>query len=166
MVVFQHPSVEALVRELQRNPALLQLCGFDPLGRQGRCRRPAGGSNVVPFGLLRNGVPAAYNFSRFLRTVSELEAERGLVTDLATALRGDLLAELPGFGEHLGYDGKDLPAHATGRTCEPRLDLQRARRRLPHGRTGGGMTAPGRAVRSANVQLNWNKCTEYLQSSY
>ena len=42
-VVCQHLSVEARVRKLQRNPALLQLCGFDPLGRQGRCRRPAGG---------------------------------------------------------------------------------------------------------------------------
>ena len=117
MLVFQHPSVEALVRELQRNPALLQVCGFDPLGRQGRCRRPAGGSNVVPFGPLRNGVPSAYNFSRFLRTVSEVEAERGLITAMTDAMRGDLLAELPGFGEHLGYDGKALPAHATGRTC-------------------------------------------------
>ncbi|WP_295590778.1 transposase, partial [uncultured Lamprocystis sp.] len=27
-VVFQHPSIEALIRELGRNPALLQACGF------------------------------------------------------------------------------------------------------------------------------------------
>ncbi len=27
-MVFQHPSVEALLRELGRNPALLQACGF------------------------------------------------------------------------------------------------------------------------------------------
>ena len=67
-----------------------------------------GGSNVVPFGPLRNGMPSAYNFSRFLRTVSEVEAERGLITAMTDALRGDLLAELPGFGEHLGYDGKAL----------------------------------------------------------
>lgn len=45
------------------------------------------------------------------------EVERCLVTDLATVLRGDLLAELSGFGQHLGYDGKDLLAHAAGRTC-------------------------------------------------
>ena len=30
-VVFQHPSMEALIRELERNPALLEACGFDAL---------------------------------------------------------------------------------------------------------------------------------------
>jgi hypothetical protein len=30
-VVFQHPSIEALIRELARNPALLQACGFEIL---------------------------------------------------------------------------------------------------------------------------------------
>ena len=28
-VVFQHPSIEALIRELSRNPSLLQACGFE-----------------------------------------------------------------------------------------------------------------------------------------
>ena len=41
----------------------------------------------------------------------------GLVAAWAAARRGDLLAELPGFGQPLGYDGKMLPAHATGQTC-------------------------------------------------
>ena len=30
-MVFQHPSGESLLRELNRNPALLEACGFDPL---------------------------------------------------------------------------------------------------------------------------------------
>ena len=30
-VVFQHPSIEALIRELARNPALLQAFGFEVL---------------------------------------------------------------------------------------------------------------------------------------
>jgi hypothetical protein len=30
-IVFQHPSVESLRRELSRNPSLRQACGFDPL---------------------------------------------------------------------------------------------------------------------------------------
>ena len=33
-VVFQHESVESLIRELSRNPALLEACGFDVLPRQ------------------------------------------------------------------------------------------------------------------------------------
>ena len=34
-IVFQHPSIQSLLRELGRNPALLELCGFDPLPFQG-----------------------------------------------------------------------------------------------------------------------------------
>lgn len=33
-IVFQHASVESLLRELQRNPALAQARGFDTLPRQ------------------------------------------------------------------------------------------------------------------------------------
>ena len=39
--VFQHASVESLLRELNRNPALLDLCRFNPLPvrrwGEGRC---------------------------------------------------------------------------------------------------------------------------------
>ena len=35
-IIFQHCSIESLVRELRRNPALLAVCGFDPLPQQGR----------------------------------------------------------------------------------------------------------------------------------
>ena len=30
-IVFQHPSIEHLIRELSRNPSLLEACGFNPL---------------------------------------------------------------------------------------------------------------------------------------
>ena len=33
-IVFQHASVESLIRELSRNPALFEACGFDVLPRQ------------------------------------------------------------------------------------------------------------------------------------
>jgi hypothetical protein len=51
-VVFQHPSIEALIRELGRNPALRQACGFavlpirkKPLAQ--RVRDPATGQTSV-----------------------------------------------------------------------------------------------------------------------
>ena len=34
-VVLQHASMQSLLRELGRNPALLEMCGFDPLPYQG-----------------------------------------------------------------------------------------------------------------------------------
>ncbi|MEA1049417.1 transposase [Lamprobacter modestohalophilus] len=30
-IVFQHASIESLLRELARNPSLMEACGFDPL---------------------------------------------------------------------------------------------------------------------------------------
>ncbi len=33
-VVLQHASMQSLLRELGRNPALLEICGFDPLPYQ------------------------------------------------------------------------------------------------------------------------------------
>ena len=38
--LFQHPSIEALLRELNRNPALLDACGFHPVPTRGRRKRP------------------------------------------------------------------------------------------------------------------------------
>ena len=38
-MVFQHRSIASPVRELRRNPALLEVCGFAALPRQGRTAR-------------------------------------------------------------------------------------------------------------------------------
>ena len=120
-VVFQHASVESLLRELRRNPALLDLCGFDPLPRQGppkrSVRRSATGRAVVASvpSPARDGVPGSWAFSRFLAGVTRLEEETGAVSGMAAALRRRLMEALPGFGRHLGYDGKAIDSHSTGR---------------------------------------------------
>ena len=122
-VVFGHESSASLLRELGRNPALLGVCGFDPLGRQappGRAlsRRPDGAVEAVfEPSPRRDGVPTAWAFSRFLSGVVRLEEETGAVSGMADALRGRLLEELPGYGRHLGYDGKAVPSRSTGRAA-------------------------------------------------
>ena len=63
----------------------------------------------------RDGVPTSWAFSRFLSNVAALEEETGAVSGMVDALRGRLLAELPGYGAHLGYDGKAVPGRSTGR---------------------------------------------------
>ncbi|MEW7978656.1 MAG: hypothetical protein AB2813_02315 [Candidatus Sedimenticola endophacoides] len=42
-VVYQHPSIESLRRELSRNPSLLQTCGFEvlPVQKRPTCTLPA-----------------------------------------------------------------------------------------------------------------------------
>ena len=115
-VVFQHASVQSLLRELGRNPALLEVCGFDPLPYQGApVTELRAGHAVTRPARVRSTVPGHWNFSRFLAGVVRLEAERGLVSGMIGSLRASLFAEVPDFGRHLGYDGKALASHSTGR---------------------------------------------------
>ena len=90
-MVFGHESAPALLRELGRNPALLGLCGFDPLGRQAPTRRTVertadGGAAVVHLpSPRRDGVPTAWAFSRFVAGVAKLEDEVGAVSGMVAA---------------------------------------------------------------------------------
>ena len=92
-VVFEHPSVETLRRELGRNASLRQACGFDPLK-----------------GL--DAVPPPWAYTHFLKMLlahpNEIDA---IFDDLVERLR----AELPGFGRVLACDGKALRTHARPR---------------------------------------------------
>ena len=120
-VVFGHESSASLLRELRRNPALLEMCGFDPLGCGGRGRGRWSGTRGAgrwwwSFRVRGGtGFRRRRRFSRFLSSVSRLEEETGAVSAMAASLRRSLMEELPGFGRHLGYDGKALPSHSTGR---------------------------------------------------
>ena len=122
-VVFQHASIESLLRELGRNPGLLSVCGFNPLPRQAKPRRAVragpgtGAAAVVEWPApARSPVPRAWNFTRFLEAVEAVESETGAVTGMIDALREGLKEALPDFGKHLGYDGKAIESHSTGRT--------------------------------------------------
>jgi hypothetical protein len=122
-VVFQHVSVESLLRELARNPSLLAACGFDPLPLQ---RKPTTQVLTDPeTGVTRietsaaeepqHVLPSSWNVSRFLANVIELEEALGMVGEMIVVLREQLMVELPDFGKHLGYDGKAVESHSTGR---------------------------------------------------
>ena len=120
-MVFGHESSASLLRELRRNPALLSVCGFDALGRQSAPRRTLargadGATTTVEEACpRRDGAPTAWAFSRFLSNVVDLEARTGAVSGMVDVLRGRLLAELPGYGRHLGHDGKAVASNSTGR---------------------------------------------------
>ena len=122
-VVFQHPSIAALVRELARNPALLEACGFETLPVQSKSEpklvRNADGTLVARHQPseepLCRAVPQEWNFSRFLANVIELEETLGMVSEMVVLLRERLMEALPDFGKHLGYDGKGIESHSTGR---------------------------------------------------
>lgn len=109
-IVFQHPSMASLLRELLRNAELRELCGFDPM-------------------LGSAGVPDEHNMSRFLGNVIELEP---LIQDMFQALVAEIADTLPDFGRHLSFDGKAVPSHSTGQvhqhtgeTSDPDADYGR-----------------------------------------
>lgn len=91
-IVFQHPSIEQLRRELLRNGQLRELCGFDPIR----------GSDAVP---------SASAYSRFLATLRKRTIREELVA-VFTSLVDQCYGELPGFGRRLGADGKGIESFA------------------------------------------------------
>ena len=110
-IVFGHPSIESLIRELHRNSSLLELCGFSsvPLQRRARYKTvtAADGTRVTVIDPPpRSPAPRSHNFSRFLSNVVSIEKRHGLVSGMIDSLRGELMELLPDFGENLGYDGK------------------------------------------------------------
>ncbi len=85
-IVFQHPSIESLRRELCRNAQLREMCGFEPLK----------GSKAVPS-------KSAYN-----RFIKNLIKHDNLVDEIFNKLVSQLQAILPDFGKDLAFDSKAI----------------------------------------------------------
>ena len=121
-IVFQHESIESLIRELSRNPALLEACGFDILPRYKKPvaelkRNEKTGKMEVVWSEAQDAyyyVPDSWNFSRFLKNVIDLEDNHSMITDMIRQLREALMEALPDFGRHLGYDGKAINSYSAG----------------------------------------------------
>jgi len=92
-IVYQHPSIESLRRELRRNGQLRELCGFNP----------ARGEEAVP---------PAWVYSRFLK---KLMARQQLLEVMFNRLVEELRQHLPDFGRILAIDGKAIASFARGR---------------------------------------------------
>lgn len=92
-IVYQHSSIESLIRELKRNAQLRELCGFDPLK----------GSKAVP---------SSMAYSRFLVIlITNHELVEGMFTEMVISLQ----EILPDFGTDLAFDGKAIQSLAPGK---------------------------------------------------
>ena len=87
-IIFQHPTITSLRRELARNGELRQACGFDPILREA-------------------AVPSKDAYSRFFE---KLMAHQDLVLEIFRGLVERLRDLLPDFGRHLSADGKAIHA--------------------------------------------------------
>ena len=92
-IVYQHPSIASLRRELLRNGQLRQVCGFDPI--------KGGGA-----------VPSIWAYTRFLtRLMEHQEAIEAIFDTLVEQIRG----RLEGFGKILAIDSKAISSFGKGR---------------------------------------------------
>jgi hypothetical protein len=92
-IVFEHSSIESLIRELNRNAQLRELCGFDPLR----------GSQAVP---------SSMAYTRFL---VRLMNNQPLIEEMFNTMIESLQAIFPDFGKELAFDGKAIHSLAPGR---------------------------------------------------
>jgi transposase len=113
-VVFQHPTVEALLRELRRNAQLRQVCGFEV----------AKGLKVVP---------NSWAFSRFL---SRVMAHQDVIQQMFDTLVDGLTELLPDYGQSLAMDGKALASYTRGKREEGTAKEDPGRRRDSDGEWG------------------------------
>jgi hypothetical protein len=98
-VVFQHPSVDSLRRELSRNGQLRLMCG-----------------------LHKGKVPDAYVYSRFFKKLFEKEE---MINKIFDDLVNELEELLPGFGKNLAIDGKGLSSLSKGENKNKEEDGRR-----------------------------------------
>ena len=118
-VVFGHPSIESLRRELMRNPSLRWACGFTG-----------------------QGVPSPAAFTRFLHNLIECqEWIDQMFDDLVDRIR-DLL---PDFGRRLAIDSKAIESRARRRPSKTQEDGRRDLDADWGRKTYAGVDASGKA---------------------
>jgi hypothetical protein len=101
-VVYQHPSIESLRRELMRNAQLRQLCGFD---------------------LIKGieAVPSSNAYTNFLKC---LMSHTDMIDSLFYELVDRLSELLEGFGELLAIDSKAIKSRARRASERQSVDLR------------------------------------------
>lgn len=102
--VFQHPTIESLIRELRRNSQFRKICGFEPWEDT---------NGVVHI------VPGSSTFSRFISRLMEYESE---TEEIFQALVKTMYERLPDFGETCAMDGKIIEAYASSLSKEKSKD--------------------------------------------
>jgi len=89
-IIFQHPTIESLIRELKRNVQLRYVCGFG-IG----------------------SIPKAWNYTRFLKTlIKHLDKLEGMFDLLVDELK----KLLPDLGKRLAMDSKDIHSFSKSKT--------------------------------------------------
>lgn len=97
--LFEHPTVESLLRELRRNSQLRKMCGFEAKS----VRQKDGSYKIYT-------APSASAYSKFLNNLKECDEE---LSAMFKELVRFMYEHLEHFGEKLMIDGKAIQSFAT-----------------------------------------------------
>lgn len=97
--LFEHPSIQALLRELNRNKQLRKLCGFEP-----KTVKKSDGSIKIYV------APSASAYTNFLRNLMECQ---DLLDEMFEDMVRYMYEHLENFGETLAIDGKAIDSFGT-----------------------------------------------------
>ena len=97
--LFEHPTVDSLLRELRRNSQLRKMCGFTPK----TVKQKDGTYHIYT-------APSASAYSKFLKNLKECQEE---LTAMFEELVQFMYEHLEHFGENLMVDGKAIQSYAT-----------------------------------------------------
>ncbi len=98
-VIYQHPTIESLLRELRRNSQLRRMCGFE-----------------------NDRIPTPSACSRFL---VNLFKHGSLINEIFKDLVRQCYELLPGFGQSLALDGKAIDSSAKRENGNKKIDGRR-----------------------------------------
>ena len=99
-VVYQHESIASLIRELQRNAQLRELCGFSSF----------------------KGIDAVPKKSAYSRFLNNLLIQEFMIEEIFQSLVKSLSRILLDFGKNLAFDGKALES-LSNRNIKTEMDL-------------------------------------------
>lgn len=98
-IVYEHDSIESLIRELKRNPSLASVCGFGFLGGNGK-------------------IPTKWVYTRFLKRLLKKKQKweekscDDLIEDMFDKLVEEVKKLLPDFSKSLAVDSKAINSFA------------------------------------------------------
>ncbi len=111
-IVFQHPKDSELLRELNRNSQLRDICGFSP-----KTRKTSNGTYKIDV------APSPSAYSRFIKNLKDYCFEE--LKEVFENLVKYMYENLDDFGEYLALDGKAVQSYATNYSKETKEDGRR-----------------------------------------
>lgn len=134
-ILFQHPSIASLIRELHRNAQLREICGFNPL------------KGIA-------AIPDKDVYSRFLIGLEEYQDDIDTIFNKLVQIACE---EFPDFGKNLSLDSEAIETHISGKG---KFDQNKEERAKSTDRRGDALADWGKKYSYSNDHGKKKKITK------